>query len=856
MCCFFEKRAYNENRPYGGVGGFDMKQKYDVIGMTCSACSAHVDKAVRHLKGVQDVNVNLLSNSMTVEYDENLVNDGQIQKAVADAGYQAALEKQGTASTSQKQEETVDHKKRSLIMSFVFLIPLFYISMGHMMGAPLPTFLLGHENMMVFALTQLFLTLPVMYINRGYFQRGFQSLWHRSPNMDTLIAMGSSAAAIYSIYAIFMMGFLLGHGQMNEAHHYMMQLYFESAAMILTLISLGKYLESRSKKKTTEAIEKLVNLMPSTATVLKDDQEVVMNIDDVQLGDVLIVKSGQSIPLDGVITKGQASIDESMITGESLPVDKSLHDKVIGATINMEGYIQVQVTHTSQEATLSQIIALVEEASSSKAPIAKLADRISGIFVPVVMSISLLTFIAWLTLGAQTFHFALTCAIAVLVISCPCALGLATPTAIMVGTGKGAQLGILIKSAENLELLSKADSIVLDKTGTITKGKPQVTEIYPIDFSKQSLLSLAASLETSSQHPLAQAIVAYAQQQNISLQPVEDFEMLPGRGLKGTIDQQIILSGNQRLMAEHHIDLSAVKQLADQLARDGKTPLYYAYQGKIIGLIVVSDVLKETSYDAVCQLKDQGLHVYMLTGDNQFTAAAIGRQLGIEVIAEVLPQDKEKHIRDLQAKGHRVIMVGDGINDAPALMRADVGIAMTSGTDIAMDSADIVLMKNDLQDVVNAIELSHAVLKNIKENLFWAFFYNVIGIPIAAGVFYPLFGWLLDPMFGAAAMSLSSVFVVSNALRLRFFKPKHYSKEKKTVVKKEEKIMKKTMNIEGMMCAHCQSHVEKALNAIDGVNAVVDLKKNCAYLTLEHDVEESVLSKAVEDAGYTVKGFQ
>lgn len=826
-----------------------MKQKYDIIGMTCSACSAHVDKAVSHLDGVKSVNVNLLKNMMVVEFDENKVNDALIIKSVEDAGYKAVLE--NTSAPQVSQEDLMKQKKTSLIMSFVFLIPLFYISMGHMMGLPLPSLLLGHENMMVFALTQLFLTLPIMYINRGYFQRGFVSLWHKSPNMDTLIALGSSAAAIYSIYAIFMMGYDLGHGNMAEAHQYMMQLYFESAGMILTLISLGKYLESRSKKKTSEAIEKLMNLMPSTATILVDGQEVVVPIEDVQVGDTVIVKSGQSIPVDGVIIKGQTSIDESMITGESLPVDKAINDRVIGATMNVEGYIHVKVTHASGETTLSQIIQLVEDASASKAPIAKLADQISGIFVPVVMVIAILTFVLWMTLGAETFHFALTCGISVLVISCPCALGLATPTAIMVGTGKGAQLGILIKSAENLELLSKADSIVLDKTGTITKGKPQVTDIYPIGISEKELLSLAASIENASQHPLAKAIVEYVQSHQIEFETVESFEMIQGQGLIGKRQNQKILSGNKRLMEAHEIDLSEVYQTSQELANVGKTPLYYARDNKIVGMIVVSDVLKETSQQAIDSLKAMNLSIYMLTGDNALTAAAIGKSLGIEVIAEVLPQDKEKHIRDLQDKGHQVIMVGDGINDAPALMRADVGIAMTSGTDIAIDSADIVLMKNDLQDVVSSIELSHAVIKNIKENLFWAFFYNVIGIPIAAGLFYPFFGWLLDPMFGAAAMSLSSVFVVSNALRLRFFKPKHKMNQKQ----KEEKQMEKTMKIEGMMCAHCQAHVEKALNGIQGVQAQVDLKNNCAYLKLEQNVDESVLIKAVEAAGYSVKGI-
>ena len=830
-----------------GVGGIVMKRKYDIIGMTCSACSAHIDKAIRHIDGIQSVNVNLLSNFMVVEFDEDKVNDALIMKTVEEAGYKAMPEKTEVQQTT--QNESIDEKKKSLILSFVFLIPLFYISMGHMMGAPLPDILLGHENMMVFALTQLFLTLPIMYINRGYFQRGFKSLWHKSPNMDTLIAIGSAAAAIYSIYAIFMMGYDLGHGNMNEAHQYMMQLYFESAGMILTLISLGKYLESRSKKKTSEAIEKLMNLMPSTATVLIDGQEVVVAIEDVQIGDIVIVKSGQSIPVDGVIIKGQTSIDESMITGESLPVDKSVDDKIIGATMNVEGYIQVKVTHTSGDTTLSKIIQLVEDASSSKAPIAKLADQISGIFVPIVMVISLLTFIGWITLGAQTFHFALTCAIAVLVISCPCALGLATPTAIMVGTGKGAQVGILIKSAENLELLSKADSIVLDKTGTITKGKPQVTDIYPQHISETELLKTAAAIENASQHPLAKAIVEYVQQMDLTFQTVDSFEMVQGQGLIGKLNGKTLLSGNKRMMEEHGIDLSDVYETSQKLASFGKTPLYYALDEQLIGMIVVSDVLKETSQQAIQSLRDMNLSVYMLTGDNALTAKAIGDKLGIEVIAEVLPQDKEKHIRDLQAQGRTVIMVGDGINDAPALMRADVGIAMTSGTDIAIDSADLVLMKNDLQDVVHSIELSHAVIRNIKENLFWAFFYNVIGIPIAAGLFYPFFGWLLDPMFGAAAMSLSSVFVVSNALRLRFFKPKQ------TIRKKERKMMKK-MNIEGMMCAHCQAHVEKALNGIDGVKATVDLKNNCANIELDHDVEETVLTKAVEDAGYKVVGFE
>ena len=829
-----------------------MKEKYDVIGMSCSACSAHIDKAIRNVDGVQDVNVNLLNNSMVVDYDDQKVNPDLIMKTVEDAGYKAVLPKQATVS--QKQENPLKQKKKSLILSFVFLIPLFYISMGHMMNMPLPSILLGKENMMVFALTQLFLTLPILYINRGYYKRGLKALMNKSPNMDTLIAIGSFAAVIYSIYAIFMMGYDLGHGYMDDAHHYMMQLYYESAGMILTLISLGKYLEACSKKKTSEAIEKLMNLRPAHATILQDGQEMIVPIEQVQVGDIVVVKSGQSIPVDGDIIQGSLSVDESMITGESLPVDKTVDDKVIGATMNVNGYIQIKVTHTSEETVLSQIINLVEDASSSKAPIAKLADKISGIFVPVVMSIAFITFIAWLVLG-ESFHFALTCAISVLVISCPCALGLATPTAIMVGTGKGAQLGILIKSAENLEILSQADTVVLDKTGTMTQGKPQVTEVIPIDVSEDELLKFAASIETSSEHPLAKTIVRYVQEKQLDYTSVDSFEMIQGQGLKGVFNGHELLSGNKRLMSDHDIDLSSVQSISQKLASVGKTPLYYAYQGHLIGMIVVSDVLKDTTVEAIEQLKSMNLDIYMLTGDNAITAKAIGNRLNIQTIAEVLPQDKEKHIRDLQDKGHKVVMVGDGINDAPALMRADVGIAMTSGTDIAMDSADLVLMKNDLKDVVTSIELSHAVLKNIKENLFWAFFYNVIGIPVAAGVFYYAFGWLLDPMFGAAAMSLSSVFVVSNALRLKWFQPHQIKVQHNEEKKVEEKKMKK-MNIEGMMCINCQRHVDKALNAIEGVQARVDLENHCAYIELSKEVSDDVLKQAVEEAGYTVKGFE
>lgn len=821
-----------------------MKKKFNIIGMTCSSCSSHVEKAVGQIDGIESVQVNLLSNSMVVDYNEN-VTELMIMDSVDKAGYKALLEDQ---KLEVDVNDGLDKKKISLILSFVFLIPLFYISMGHMMGAPLPMFLLGEQNVMIFALTQLALTLPILYINRGYFERGFKSLMHRSPNMDTLIAMGSAAAFVYSFYAIFMMGYELGHGNIMMAHKYAMELYFESAGMILTLISLGKYLESRSKKKTSEAIEKLMNLMPSTAIVLRDGEEVVISVDEIEIDDIVVVKPGSSIPVDGIIIKGETSIDESMITGESLPVDKQVNDKVIGATMNGNGYIQVKTTHTNQNNTLSQIIKLVEDASSSKAPIAKLADKISGVFVPVVIVIAIVTLLAWVLLG-QSFHFALSCAIAVLVISCPCALGLATPTAIMVGTGKGAQLGILIKSAENLELLSKADTIVLDKTGTITKGKPQVTDIYPVNITEDELLMYAASIEKASTHPLAKAIIEYVDNQSIHYQQVDSFEMIQGKGLIGQYLDKTLISGNKRMMLDKSIDLSVLDEKAKELAEQGKTPLYYAYNNKVIGMIVVSDVIKKTSSKAIQSLKDSGLTVYMLTGDNALTANAIASNLDVEVIAEVLPQDKERHIRELQNNGHKVIMVGDGINDAPALMRADVGIAMTSGVDIAIDSADIVLMKNDLYDVVTSIELSHAVIKNIKENLFWAFFYNVIGIPIAAGLFYSINGYLLDPMFAASAMSLSSIFVVGNALRLRFFKTKQVK------INKEEKKMK-VVSIDGMMCGHCQAHVEKALNDINGVKATVDLEKKCAYIDLTSNVDDSVLIKAVEEAGYNVKGIQ
>lgn len=861
-----------------------MKQKFDVTGMTCSACSAHVEKSVRKLDGVLEVNVNLLQNSMSVEYDENKLNDDQIIQAVIDGGYGASVKgKQTTQETAKGtgksviQEQIASMKKR-LIISFVFLIPLFYISMGHMMGAPLPGILTGHENIMVFALTQLFLTLPIMYVNRKYYKVGFKTLFHGAPNMDSLIAIGSSAAAIYSIYSIFCMGYYMGHGQMDLAHSHAMDLYFESAGMILTLITLGKYLETRSKGRTSDAITKLMDLAPKTAIVLRNGTEVEVPIEQVVVGDILVVRPGQSIPVDGVLTEGNSSVDEAAITGESIPVEKSVGDTVISATINKSGFFKMRATRVGDDTTLAQIVRLVEEAGSSKAPIAKLADKVSGIFVPVVITIAVVSAVIWLIAG-YSFAFALSIGIAVLVISCPCALGLATPTAIMVGTGKGAENGILIKSAESLEIAHEVHTVVLDKTGTVTEGKPVVTDIIAEDgVDPFWLLQAAASIEHASEHPLSDAVTEYAKKSNCSLLEVEQFESITGRGIKGIVKGQWIYAGNAKMMEEMQIPVTN-KKLAEQLSEDGKTALFFAENKKMLGIIAVADVIKQTSRQAIAEMKKMGLEVVMLTGDNKKTAQAIQKQVGIDrVIAEVMPQDKESEIKKIQQQGKKVAMVGDGINDAPALVRADVGIAIGAGTDVAIDAADIVLMKSDLLDCVSAIQLSKAVIRNIKENLFWAFFYNVIGIPVAAGILYIPFALKLNPMIGAAAMSFSSVFVVSNALRLKRFKPsfrKHNNQEVSCAsatsaacplnsteypvntgsdnqVEKEKNEMKKTMKIEGMMCPHCVARVTDALNKVDGVTAQVSLEDKAAYVTVEDGVSDETLTKAVTDAGYTV----
>ena len=870
-----------------------MKQKFDVTGMSCASCSAHVEKRVSKVAGVQEVQVNLLTNSMTVVYDDSVTSSGEIVSAVEKAGYgacpiqrQASLQAYSSLPVSREDPALKEQKemKRRLIISLVFLIPLFYLSMGHMMGLPIPWFFQGEENALAFAFTQLLLCLPIALVNRHYFTGGFAALWHRSPNMDSLIGIGSAAALVYGVWAIYQIGFGLGHGDLHLVHEYSMDLYFESAGMILTLITVGKYLESRAKGKTSQAITKLINLAPKTAVRLTDGVEQEIPLEMVQAGDILAVKPGQSIPTDGRVAEGLSAVDESAITGESIPVEKQPGDPVTGGSINQSGYLKIEATKVGGDTTLAQIIRLVEEASSSKAPISKLADRVSGVFVPIVSSIAVLAIIVWLLVG-EPFSFALSIGISVLVISCPCALGLATPTAIMVGTGKGAENGILIKSAEALEVAHSVGAVVLDKTGTITEGKPHVTDL--VDVGRvPNLLQLAASLEKNSEHPLAAAIVAEAQKQNLSLLPVEDFVSEPGKGIRGRIKGKIYLAGNQKIIEENGVDIRALERPAARLAEEGKTPMFFAQDGQAIGIIAAADIIKPTSAQAVAEWKAMGIDVVMLTGDNERTAAAIQKQVGItRVVAQVMPQDQEKEVRAIQQSGKKVAMVGDGINDAPALTAADVGIAIGAGTDIAIESADIVLMKSDLMDAVTAIQLSKATLRNIKENLFWALFYNSLGIPLACGVFFFLLGWKLNPMFAAAAMSLSSVFVVSNALRLKFFRPKLSAPAAGAVNEKASKgihvenlilpkpeelqnqlenkenkgefaMTEKIMKIEGMACGHCSARVEKALNAIDGVSATVDLEAKTASITLTKPVDDQVLIKAVTDAGYEAAGLE
>lgn len=844
-----------------------MKQSFTITGMSCAACSAHVEKAVNQLPGIRSASVNLLANSMTAEYDETKLNSAQICEAVRAAGYGASpaggREKEKSAQPQDALEQEIRAMKHRLIWSLVFLIPLFYLGMGHMLGLPLPGWLKGAENSMVYALAQLVLVLPILYLNDKYFINGFKALGRKAPNMDSLIAIGAAAGMVYSVYALFVIARALGQGDLMTAGEYHMNhLYLESAGMILTLIDVGKYLETRSKGKTSDALRHLIDLQPKIARVLRGEEEVEVPIEAVQVGDRIAVRPGQAIPVDGVVASGSTSVDESALTGEPIPVEKHPGDPVSGGTINGSGAFTFTASRVGEDTTLAQIIRLVQEASASKAPIAKLADRVAGVFVPAVLGISLITFIVWM-LASGSVTAALTSAMAVVVISCPCALGLATPVAIMVGTGKGAELGILFQSAESLETLHKVDTVVLDKTGTITQGKPRVTDLIPAPGrTEEELLNLAASIEKDSEHPLAEAITALAKERSIPLCPVTDFQALPGLGLTAKIDGDTYAAGNRRLMEQLGVPIDAAQ--AETLADQGKTPLYFSENGVWLGTIAVADLAKETSPRAIRALQAQGIQVVMLTGDNSRTARAVAAPLGItQVISDVLPQDKERQIAQLQAQGRKVAMVGDGINDAPALARADVGIAIGAGTDVAIESADVVLMRSDLTDAAGAIQLSRKTIRNIKENLFWAFCYNCLGIPLAAGLFYPVLGWQLNPMFGAAAMSLSSFCVVSNALRLRLFRPKypdedtadrHVDTEITSIeAKGEDTAMTKTLVVNGMMCNHCKATVEKTLSALPGVEACeVNLEAKTATCTLSAPVEDKALADAVTAAGYEV----
>ncbi|MDD4807120.1 MULTISPECIES: heavy metal translocating P-type ATPase [Caproicibacterium] len=844
-----------------------MKQvKFTVTGMTCAACQAHVEKAVKSLAGVDTCTVSLLTDSMTAQFDPAAVDETKICTAVEKAGYEArpvgnkplAAEEK---TARQRAAEEQHHMKNRLTASFVFFIPLFYIAMGHMVGMPLPPFLAGMQNAVAYGMAQFVLVLPILYINRSYFINGYRTLFQRSPNMDSLIAIGSTAAVVYGVFAICRIGSGLATGDMALAQKYHHDLYFESAGTILTLITLGKYLESRSKGQTTAAVEKLLDLKPQTAVVQRDGQEQEIPVAEVQLGDLVVVRPGTGIPVDGVVTEGLSAVDQSAITGESIPVEKKPGDQVVTATINGTGHLIFRATKVGDDTTLAQIIRLVEDAGSSKAPIARLADKIAGIFVPAVLMIAAVTAAVWLLLGYGT-EFALRAGIAVLVISCPCALGLATPVAIMVGTGRGAQLGVLFKSARALETAHTVDTVVLDKTGTLTTGRPEVTDlIVQPPFTKEQLLLAAAALERPSEHPLAQAVLRCAEENHTTAAEVTDFQAVPGRGVQAKIGGTVYAAGNAAMMKMCGADTAALLPQTETLSKEGKTPLYVAKGHTLMGLAAAADPLKPTSRSTVEALQKMGLSVIMLTGDHRQTAEAIRRRLGLDkAVAEVLPQDKEQQVRTLQEQGHKVAMVGDGINDAPALTRADVGIAIGAGTDIAIEAADVVLMRSDPLDVAASIQLSRAVIRNIKENLFWAFFYNSLGIPLAAGVFYPLLGWQLNPMFAAAAMSFSSVFVVGNALRLRFFKPKTAQLPqaaeaadtiRKNQMRKEESSMKKIIAVEGMMCEHCQAHVQKALEAVPGVQKVsVSLAEKQAEVICGAGVSDEVLRSAVEAAGY------
>ena len=836
-------------------------EQYTVTGMSCAACSARVEKAVSAVPGVTSCSVSLLTNSMGVE---GTASAQAVVSAVQAAGYGASLKgaAQSVPSIAEQEDTLADHEtpvlKRRLIASLGFLIVLMYFSMGHMMwGWPLPSFFDG--NHVAMGLIQMLLTIAVMVINQKFFINGFKSLFHGAPNMDTLVALGATASFGYSTYALFAMTGAQVRGDAAAVMSYMHEFYFESAAMILALITVGKMLEARSKGKTTDALKSLMKLAPQTATLLRNGQEITVPIAQVKRGDVFVVRPGENIPVDGVILEGESAVNESALTGESIPVDKAVGDSVSAATTNQSGFLRCEATRVGEDTTLSQIIKMVSDAAATKAPIAKVADRVSGVFVPTVITIAVITIAVWLLCG-KPIAFALARGISVLVISCPCALGLATPVAIMVGNGLGAKNGILFKTAVSLEETGKTEIVALDKTGTITKGEPRVTDVLPADgLTESALLALAAALEQRSEHPLARAVMLRAEEDKLSVSEVSDFRALPGNGLTATLNDEELLGGSLSFISTKADVPQALRDKAEALAEEGKTPLLFARGGKLAGVIAVADVIKEDSPAAIAALRNMGIHVVMLTGDNEKTARAIGRQAGVdEVIAGVLPEGKESVIRRLQKQG-KVAMVGDGINDAPALTRADIGIAIGAGTDVAIDAADVVLMKSQLSDVPAAIRLSRATLRNIHENLFWAFFYNVIGIPLAAGVWIPIFGWTLNPMFGAAAMSLSSFCVVSNALRLNLFKLHDAGKDKKIKKKhhKEETTMEKTMKIEGMMCGHCEAAVKKALEAVDGVaSAEVSHTSGTAVVTLSKPVDSAVLKKAVEDKDYKVTSIE
>lgn len=829
-----------------------MTKQFAVTGMTCAACSAHVERAVAQLPGVRSAAVNLMLGRLNASYDENQVTSQQIIDAVIRAGYGAREADERDLAPDKQQDEVVRRMGRRLLWSVICLVPLFYISMGHMLGLPVPG--VFHENHLTMALTELALVIPILILNRAYFTVGFSRLFRVSPNMDSLVALGAAAGLVYSLIE---MGLLIA-GRIEG----MPDLYFESAGMILTLVTVGKYLEQRSRKKTTGAISALLRLAPDSALVRRDGREVTVPAVEIVMGDTVIVRQGGKIPVDGVVTAGTASVDESALTGESLPVEKGEGATVSSATVVLSGYLELEARRVGSDTTLSQIVRLMEEAASSKAPISRLADCISAVFVPVVIGIALAAALLWHFAGGQGIRFCLSIGIAVLVISCPCALGLATPVAIMVGTGKAAQSGILIKSAESLEMLGKAQTVVLDKTGTVTEGRPRVTDIISIGITEEELLQVAASVEKPSEHPLSVAIGQAAEERELALSPVTDFTAVPG-GICANLDGSAIYAGNLDYMTRCGIDTSSISDTAQILARQGKTALYFARESRLLGLIAVADVVKPDSAAAIKTLRETGREVVLLTGDNETTAQAIARQVGVSrVIAQVLPTDKAECVEKLQKEGRCTVMVGDGINDAPALARADVGLAIGAGTDIAIESADVVLMRSSLWDIVTATELSRAVIRNIRENLFWAFIYNAIGIPVAAGILYPSLGLTLNPMIAAAAMSLSSVCVVTNALRLRLWKGPvcPVTEEKTTKVnqteKQEETGMNRTLTIEGMMCAHCAAHVESALNALPGVSTHVDLEKKTAAVTAGPEVTDDMLRKAVKDAGYKVTAIR